>query len=182
MSRFSLLDVLPLPEINLEIIDVGARHTEAERYQDLIGRNGVGITGFEPDAQQLQALKARYPDQRYLPYFLGDGSRRTFHHCHYGGCSSLYEPDPQVIDQFTSLGTRADSQFAVIKTEQVDTCRLDDIAEIETCHFLKSDVQGAELDVLRGAERLLSDVLVAELEVEFIPIYTAVRLTERCWL
>ena len=36
---------------------------------------------------------------------------------------------------------------------------------------MKIDVQGAELDVLRGAPRLLAEALVVHTEVEFVPLY-----------
>jgi hypothetical protein len=51
------------------------------------------------------------------------------------------------------------------------TTRLDDVPEIERVDFLKMDVQGAELDVLRGATRLLGSALVVQTEVEFLPMY-----------
>lgn len=37
--------------------------------------------------------------------------------------------------------------------------------------YLKIDTQGTELEVLLGAEKLLADTLMVELEVEFLPIY-----------
>lgn len=171
MSQFSLFDILPLDTLGLSILDIGARHTEDERYAPLVGCAGVTITGFEPDPAQRKILKARHPDHRYFPDFLGDGTERIFYECFYGGCSSLYEPDPAIINQFTSLGTSEGSQFEVINRSTVDTKRLDDLEAVGDCHYLKIDVQGGELDVMRGAEKLLTGVLVAEMEVEFIPLY-----------
>ena len=43
-SLFSLYDVLPIRDLSLDIIDIGARYTEAERYATL-RRPGSG----EPD-------------------------------------------------------------------------------------------------------------------------------------
>ncbi|MDA0239047.1 MAG: FkbM family methyltransferase [Proteobacteria bacterium] len=171
MSSVSLLDILRLDNLALSIFDIGARYTEGERYAPLVGRPGIEVTGFEPDPAQRKILETRYPGHRYLPHFVGDGSTRTFFECYYGGCSSLYEPDPAIIDQFTSLGTSEGSQFEVVNRHPVDTVRLDDVDGIGDCHYLKIDVQGAELDVLRGAEQLLAGVLVAEMEVEFVPLY-----------
>jgi hypothetical protein len=59
----------------------------------------------------------------------------------------------------------------VVDATPVKTTRLDDVPEIERIDFLKMDVQGAELDVIRGAERLLDSTSVIQLEVEFVPMY-----------
>jgi hypothetical protein len=59
----------------------------------------------------------------------------------------------------------------VTSAHEIDTHRLDDVREVSGVDYLKVDVQGAELDVLRGATRTLKDALVVQIEVEFVPIY-----------
>jgi FkbM family methyltransferase len=64
----------------------------------------------------------------------------------------------------------------VVGSEQVRVCRLDDWCDehhIDTrqVDVLKMDVQGAELDALRGATRILETVRVVLLEVAFVPFY-----------
>jgi hypothetical protein len=59
----------------------------------------------------------------------------------------------------------------VLSTSEVMTMRLDDIKEIRSCDFLKVDVQGAELDVLKGATQTLGKTAVVELEAGFVPLY-----------
>jgi hypothetical protein len=58
-----------------------------------------------------------------------------------------------------------------VKTERVATVRLDDIPEIDAIDYLKMDIQGAELQALRGAERHLRRTMVVHTEVEFVPLY-----------
>ena len=58
-----------------------------------------------------------------------------------------------------------------VGTEQVQTHRLDKVVNRDEIDFLKMDVQGAELSVLKGAERLAPTALVIQTEVEFAPLY-----------
>jgi len=171
LSGFSIFEALPLPPVSVDIIDIGARFIGEERYASIRERGAARITGFEPDEEQLEILKNKYPDQTFLPYFIADGGERDFFICHYGGCSSLYEPDPDIIDHFTGISTSEGSNFQVVDQIKVETRRLDEVEEISACDYLKIDVQGAELDVLKGSRELLNDCLVVELEVEFVPIY-----------
>src|SRR5258708_21675421 len=59
----------------------------------------------------------------------------------------------------------------VVSEQPVKTTRLDDVLEVGDCDFLKIDVQGGELGVLRGATQLLEGTVVVHSEVEFAPIY-----------
>ncbi len=171
MNIFSIFEALPLPAMTIDIVDIGARFIGDERYAPIRDHGAARIVGFEPDDEQLEILKEKYPDQIFLPYFVADGGERDFYICHYGGCSSLYEPNPEIIDNFTGISTSQGSNFEVVETAKVATKRLDDITEISGCDYLKIDVQGAELDVLKGAKERLKECLVVELEVEFVPIY-----------
>jgi hypothetical protein len=53
----------------------------------------------------------------------------------------------------------------------VSTRRLDDLPEIDPVDYLKLDVQGSELAILRGGQRTLAKTLIIHLEMPFVPIY-----------
>ena len=171
LNNFSILDVLPLPLYKVDIVDVGARLTEEPRYGSLLTKNVARLLGFEAEESQLEILEQNFPGHKFIQAFVGDGSEREFYTCFFGGCSSFYIPDPNVINRFTGMSTAEGSHFQVVSKDLVKTTRLDDFAVLKNCDFLKIDVQGSELDVLNGAKRVLGDTLVVELEVEFVPIY-----------
>lgn len=155
----------------IHIVDVGAMNAgEDPPYARLLesGAAHATLTGFEPQPAECAALNAAAkPGQRFLPYFLGDGRERTFYECALGACSSLYEPDLEFIQRFVGL----ERVFDVKSRTPVQTRRLDDLPEIAAIDYLKMDVQGAELDVLRGGPARLARALVVDVEVEFVPLY-----------
>ena len=156
----------------IQILDVGAMATGQERYHALVTSGLAQVTGFEPNPAEYARLQNREGPYRYLPYFLGTGQPATFHLTRYPGCSSLLTPDPKVIDMFMTIGC-ADpgGNFHVEKTQTVETVRLDDIKPPLAVDFLKVDAQGYELEIMRHGTTALSNTLVIECEVEFVPLY-----------
>jgi FkbM family methyltransferase len=166
---FNIAQMLPdLPR--LKIVDVGAMSLGegTDPYSPLTMATPCDVYGFEPVAEEFEKLKASAkPGHHYLPYFVGDGSARTFYECNFTMTSSLFEPNTALLAKFQNLEELARVQ----KTYPVQTTRLDDIPELKGTDFLKADVQGAELMVLEGAPRLLDDALVVHAEVEFVQLY-----------
>ena len=82
-------------------------------------------------------------------------------------CSSLYEPNEELLDFYNGF------KVAKLKEKkEIETITLDDFInkeKIEDIDFIKIDVQGAELDVLKGATNTIKNVLKIVCEVEFIP-------------
>ncbi len=155
-----------LPQIH--IVDVGALWLGEEPYDPLVNAGLARIVGFEPIAAECEALNLKFSSQGlYLPYAIGDGAKRCFHRCAHSMTSSLYEPDLGYMGLYHNL-----PHFCEIEdTWEVQTVRLDDIKEAANADYLKIDVQGAELDVLRGAEKQLQTITFVHVEVEFVPIY-----------
>lgn len=172
MSLFSIADVFAVPEI--ELMDIGAALLDNEpHYAGLLNRGLGRVTAFEPDDEQRRIIGENIKSDRYrcLPYFLGDGKPATFHLTRYPGCSSLLEPDPAVIDLFTSISAMGEGgNFSVQKTIPVETTRLDDL-DLPPIDYIKIDVQGSELAILQNGAKCLKSVLVIEAETEFVPIY-----------
>ena len=156
----------------VQVVDIGAMDAGQERYHPLLKSGVAQVTGFEPNPAEYARLKERQGPYRYLPVFLGNGKPATFHRTRYPGCSSLLPPDPNVIDLFTTIGCSDPAgNFHVQSTETVETVRLDDLDPGLTPDFLKIDVQGYELEIMRHGTKTLSNTVVIECEVEFLALY-----------
>jgi FkbM family methyltransferase len=166
---FSLAQMLGKACPTIDIVDVGAMALgSAPEYASILKAAPTRLVGFEPVQAECDKLNARKTkNQTYLPYFIGDGSKRKFHLTNFSMTSSLYEPDTALLSRFNNL----EELTRVVDTCEAPTTRLDDVPEITNIDFLKIDIQGAELDTFRGASRLLKDCLLIQTEVEFIPMY-----------
>jgi FkbM family methyltransferase len=151
-------------------IDVGCRWGAADTWVRL--GELVRVVGFDPDQAECERLQQSVDPNivRYVPLALGaaNGTRKLFV-TRDPACSSLYPPDNDVIAAHPELDV-----MTQVATTDVHVTRFDDWAGMERLQpdVFKVDVQGAELDVLQGAERSLATVRALELEVEFNPLYT----------
>lgn len=153
----------------LKIIDVGAMDVgEAEPWARLVETGAARLVGFEPNDDEYGKLTAAgRPNTDYLPHALGDGGAHTLHVGAAPMTSSLFAPDPSVMQQFHSLWELCETTAEI----PVDTVRLDDVPEVRPMDFLKLDIQGAELMALEAATAALADTAAIQVEVSFLPIY-----------
>ena len=164
-----ILGILP-ERPTIKVIDVGAMSLGADTdpYSALVKAGLARVVGFEPVQAECDKLNAMArAGQVYLPYAIGDGRKRTFNICSAPMTSSLYEPNTALLEKFQNL----ENLVRVVRREEIETHRLDDLREVEGADCLKLDVQGAEVDVLNGAAQTLAETLVVHTEVEFVPLY-----------
>jgi len=173
-APFRLVEILGAAAIDpIEVFDVGAMAEGRSRY-DALSRQGLcRVTGFEINSDQIPAAEAALPPgSKVLPFALGDGGPATLHVTLYRGCSSLFEPNPDVIDMFEAISATSEvGNFRVVDRVEIGTRRLDDIAECPLADYAKLDIQGAELMVLENGMEKLSQAVVIETEVEFVEVY-----------
>ena len=157
--------------------DVGAHYGEFARGLRLAGYDGP-IVSFEPNADAARVLRA-HADR--------DGAWRV-HEFALGRTTTngtLHRPN---ASQFASLrptlpygAERWGDQVALRDAVPVQIRRLDDVFNsvlptgIDPAApgklLVKIDTQGSDIDVLRGAERILGFVSVLVIELSLIPLY-----------
>src|SRR5688572_11019257 len=150
----------------VQMLDVGARGGLQARWRPFA--EVLDAVGFEPDPDEFRRLSATgNSGRRFLPYALGGTHQRlNFHVCSSPGCSSLYPPNQEFAGRFSDA---IRSMMSLKSVTEFDVVPLDEVAAREKLRpdCLKVDVQGAELDVLRGGASILHTLKLIELEVEF---------------
>ncbi|HEY9616364.1 MAG TPA: FkbM family methyltransferase [Microcoleaceae cyanobacterium] len=165
---FSLSDLFTdIPTI--DVVDIGASPIDGEPpYQALIPLGKARVVSFEPNPEQFQALQANlFPGLTVLPYAIGDGQDGILNICQAPGMTSLLMPDREILEHFYGF----DQWSQIVRQEPVSTYRLDDVSEITAIDYLKLDVQGGELAILKHATQRLQQTLVIHTEVQFVPFY-----------
>jgi FkbM family methyltransferase len=171
LAAADLSAVADLLERPVVAIDVGCRDGVRPEWREL-GPH-ARLVGFDPDPAECARLNDTAHDhtqERYEPLALAasDGEA-TLYLTADPQSSSLYPPDPCALRRYPELWRHEPRGTQTIPTTTIDSWARG--AELGAIDALKIDVQGAELDVLRGAERSLSSVRVIETEVEFQALY-----------
>jgi len=178
---FPRLPGVDVDTFRLHIVDVGAQplSSEADIYAPLARIGPCHIIGFDPFAdpglQKLIENDVKHPELRHagtqvtiLPYFIGHGSKAKFHVNAFSPTSSLFPSNQELLGEFQSLAEMCATNSVV----EVATSKLDDVLEIESCDFLKIDVQGGDFDVIAHGTKVLDMTLFVHIEAEFAEIYT----------
>lgn len=131
----------------------------------------IDAVGCEPEPAAHAALEAAagpWRSQRHLPVAIAGST---------GARVLNIPPDPasaSLLTHDSGFGERfaMPHMFGPLRKITVDTMNLDDAARhfaIGPIHHIKLDVEGAELEILRAAPRVLEDVVSIKLEAAFLP-------------
>jgi FkbM family methyltransferase len=152
------------------ILDVGVRGGIEDVWTSRLEQ--LRVFGFDADEGECAKLADRFPSPRlrFVPLALGATvGPATLYRTEDPACASLYPPDDDTAALYPAL-----SVTRLAGTSPVGLATLDAWADEEgvtDVSYIKLDAQGAELDILRGAVRLLERVWALRVEVEFNPIY-----------
>jgi len=171
----------------LEFVDVGARNGSFILPPKYAAQ--ARITGFEPNPEEYRKLVERrtdsmlagakepaFKDRRYFPNGVwSENKDRTIYITVGAGAVTLTGP---VDDKMTQAMYRANDRGVnyferhqrVLRTESIPCVTLDSVLGNDTglIDFLKLDVEGGELEVLKGARKLLSEHKILLIKSEFL--------------
>lgn len=170
-----------LDQIHITICNVGSRKlSKADDYASQIWQifaPNLTIYGLDADADACEAahsdLESRNVTwtERHIPIAISNSiGEQTLYVTKHPMCSSLYPPNEAFLSRFEGLPELVNLDFTV----ELETDTLDNFFKEENqknIDFLQIDVQGADLDVLRGAMQLLPSVMAIQIEVEFAELY-----------
>ena len=151
----------------ITFIDIGAADFIDRRWSKI--SNHLEYIGFEPDDRSYQKLIQEFSiNSNYKFYNFGLWSKNgtiDINLCKEPKVSSFFIPNEQIINNFKNP-----ERFNIVKKEKVKVSRLDDV-KLKNVDFIKLDIQGGELEALKGADKTLDKVLGCEVEVEFLDLY-----------
>lgn len=171
-----LVEFIKQTDINISftIIEIGALklNKEKESFYELLDYfPSSKIIGFEIEKEVCEKMNSEsLKGIKYYPYALGKANeKRKLYITQHPMCSSLYKPNETFNKLYNNL------EVTNLKDEiEIETITLDyfiDKHDIGNIDFIKIDVQGAELDIFKGASNALKNVLNIVCEVEFIDVY-----------
>jgi len=159
-------------KMEIVALDIGARGGPDKSLLPI--KDLVSYIIFEPDTEEFVKLQ-QAGDMGWRNIFplclaVGSGDSKFLKLYRKRGCSSLMEADISLASRFSR-----DDYYILDDTLEVSVNSLDEVVEnneITTASYLKIDIQGAEIDALKTASKLLEQQLVMlRTEVSFLPIY-----------
>ena len=156
----------------ISLLDVGAADGVYDRWS--VFKKYIDYFAVEPDSRSsISVLNSSgvssYHSETLITKALWHSEGEvTLNLCRKPMASSIYEPNRQFTDLFPEPERNDIVDKVKLPCETVDRVAL----QLNT-HFdvIKLDIQGAELDVLRGSTNSLDHALAIDIEVEFSELY-----------
>lgn len=185
-QRFILTDLvqdyLRSHSMRMIVLDAGAREAHADPRWRGFDADCISFIGFEVDADEAGKLSGKAQevgiDARYYPFGLwSKDCSLTVYETKSPGGSSVYEPNSDVTYRWKfqneQISFSGQDVMAVANTYVADVKALDTLGRLEAqaFDFMKLNVQGGELEILKGGIKSLEGVLGILTEVSFVESY-----------
>lgn len=154
------------------LVDIGAAGGAHKRWSCF--SESIRVVGFEPDEKEFVKLKNSDREMWFNIALSDTKGKRKLNITKSQTNTSFLMPNQELLKQLQWSPGEPVTDHDIIKEVEVECDTLDSVLNNQNVrpHYLKLDTQGSELDILKGADRVLrEDLLIAEIEVEFAPIY-----------
>jgi FkbM family methyltransferase len=161
--------------LDCTVIDAGARYGLHPSWAEMRGIATFHL--FEMDPAEADRLARKYASVQSITVhpialFSQDTTLR-FKVSQHRALNSVYTADVDLL----SRNEYMEASFAVVDEATVTASKIDSFFANQDIHFLKLDIEGAELEALNGArEKLTTSVLGVRSEVCFAPVYKGAPL------
>jgi FkbM family methyltransferase len=164
--------MLPL---DITVIDAGARYGLHPTWAEL--RALANFHLFEMDAGEATRLKKKYENDAWIKIhpiaLFSENTTLKYHAREHEALNSLYSANNKILGE----NDYKQHEFSVTKEAEVEARTIDSLFHDTDVHFMKLDVEGAEVEVLKGSKKKLqSSVLGVRSEVLFAPLYDGAPL------
>lgn len=159
----------------IHLIDVGARGGLQDKWSP--AAKFLKTTSFDPDPKECNKLNDLSRQKKLrneaFPYAIdAQSGKRKFYITKFPHASGFTHVNKEYSDRFYEV---VSNNLEIVKEVEFETTSLDEFAErhsITDVHFIKADVEGSELSVFKGAQKIFEkqNVLGLESEVWFGPV------------
>jgi FkbM family methyltransferase len=162
------------------VIHVGAHLCEETNYYYSLGIKNENIFWIEGNPETYELIKYRYPNFNIYNGLCTDksGDKLTFNIT-----KNKNNGNSSDSSSIFKLGTHLQHHPFVVeeKSIEVTSIRLDDLLanqQIQNVNMMNIDVQGAELLVLKGSEKILNQINYIYVEINREELYVGCALIE----
>ncbi len=160
--------------MKIHFMDIGARWGIGWPFSDL-PNSDIALTLVEPDPEEAERLEIFYRKKNieakiFQTALWSECINLSLNLTKSPGCSSIFNPNIELLEKFPDVNRFSVSKKINFQSDSIDNLFANNV--IQKLDFVKIDVQGAELEILKGGEGFLKNNLVGvELEVEFLEVY-----------
>jgi FkbM family methyltransferase len=153
------------------LLEIGARFGLREQpWAEVVDNGQVRCYLIEPDPEECQRLERKHPLALVRQVALGStAGTLPFYVTRHPACASLRKPNWELLERY-----EIKSWFEIEREYDVYVQRTDELIQqgvLEQPDYVHVDVQGFELEVLKGVGEFLRNVTGLKLELHPVPLY-----------